>query len=135
MLRSQPRWFRWVAAYALVDQVYALTSGISHRGDDYVRRYYLASTGLLWFTYMAGVAFGIVAGPIVPASIPLALAVPIMFLAMVLPSVHDRASRVAGLVGMVVAVVAVSLPSGLGMIVAIVCGTVAGALADGGSDA
>jgi predicted branched-subunit amino acid permease len=135
MLRSQPRWFRWVAAYALVDQVYALTSGISHRGDEYVRRYYLASTSLLWATYMTGVAVGIVMGPVVPSSIPLGLAVPIMFLAMVLPSVRDRASRVAGLVGMTVAVLAVSLPSGMGMIVAIISGTAAGALADGGSDA
>jgi hypothetical protein len=42
---------------------------------------------------------------------------------------------VAGLVGMTVAVLAVSLPSGMGMIVAIISGTAAGALADGGSDA
>jgi len=134
-LRSQPRWFRWVAAYALVDQLYALAAGVSHRDDSYFRRYYLAAMGVLWSAYMLGVGAGIVLGPVIPDSIPLSLAIPIMFLSMVIPAVTTRPARVAAVVGMGTAIVAASLPAGLGMVVAIVVGTVAGSIAEGRPDA
>lgn len=134
-LRTQPRWFRWVAAYALVDQLYALTTTITDRDDRYIRQHYLGAMALLWATYMTGVGLGIVAGPIIPASIPLSLAIPIMFLAMVIPAVTSRPSQVAAGVAMGAAIAGAALPAGVGMVGAIVVGTVAGALAEGRTNA
>jgi predicted branched-subunit amino acid permease len=134
-LRNQPRWFRWVASYALVDQLYALTAAVTNRDDRYLRHYYLGAMAILWSAYMFGVGAGIVVGPIVPASIPLSLAIPILFLAMAIPSVKSRASQVAAAVALVAAMAAAVLPAGTGMVVAIVAGTAAGALMEGRSDA
>lgn len=130
-LRSQPRWFRWVASYALVDQLYALTSTVSNRDDRYVRHHYLGAMAVLWSAYMTGVGAGIVAGPVIPTSIPLSLAIPIMFLSMAIPSVTSRPARVAAAVGMTAAILGATLPAGVGMLVAIVAGTAAGAITEG----
>jgi predicted branched-subunit amino acid permease len=134
-LQSQPRWFRWVAAYSLVDQLYALASSVENRDDRYVRHHYLGAMAILWSAYMIGVGAGVVAGPVIPASIPLSLAIPIMFLSMAIPSVTSRAAKVAAGVGMTAAILGASLPAGVGMVVAIVVGTAAGALAEGRADA
>jgi predicted branched-subunit amino acid permease len=134
-LRTQPRWFRWVAAYALVDQLYALASSVVDRSDRYVRSYYLSAMGVLWSTYMLGVGAGIVLGPVVPASLPLSLAIPIMFLSMVTPGLTDRPARVAAGVGLLAAIAGAALPAGTGMLVAIVAGTAAGAVAERRADA
>lgn len=130
-LRCQPRWFQWVAAYALVDQNFVLLSGVLDEDETYVRRYYLAGTGILWGAYMVGVAVGIGVGPVVPPSIPLGLAIPIMFLAMAIPAVSTRPAMVAAAVGLIAAIIGHPLPAGLGLVAAIVAGTVAGALAEG----
>ena len=134
-LRSQPRWFRWVASYALVDQLYALASTVAHRDDRYVRHYYLGAMTVLWTSYMTGVGAGVVAGPVIPSSIPLSLAIPIMFLSMAIPSMTTTPARVAAGVGLTAAILGASLPAGLGMVVAIVVGTAAGALTEGRSHA
>lgn len=66
--RHQPRWFRWLGPYVLIDQVFALSS--SHLDDDPARfrRYYLTA-GLFFFgCWQAAVALGVVLGPVVPAS-------------------------------------------------------------------
>jgi len=131
VLNRQPRWFRWVAAYGLVDQMYALVSAIGHRDARYVRAFYLTALVVLWSAYMTGVGAGIVLGPIVPASVPLEMAIPIMFLALLVPSLGTRPSHVAVLVGMAVAVMGAGLPAGLGLIAGIVAGTVAGAVSEG----
>lgn len=127
-LRAQPRWFRWIAAYALVDQNFVMLSGVLDRDDGYVRRYYLAGTSLLWGSYMAGVAAGILVGPIIPASIPLGLAIPIMFLAMAVPTLTTRSAIAAGAVALATAILGHGLPAGLGTMAAIVTGTLAGAV-------
>jgi predicted branched-subunit amino acid permease len=134
-LRSQPRWFKWVAAYALVDQLYALVSTVTDRSARYVRHYYLAAMTILWSAYMLGVGAGVVLGPVIPASWPLGLAVPIMFLAMLMPSLSTRPAQVAAVSAMAAAMAGSVLPAGVGMIGAIVVGTAAGAVAEGRSRA
>jgi predicted branched-subunit amino acid permease len=129
-MREQPRWFRWVAAYGLVDQVFALVSSVLDRDDDYVRSYYLGAMGLMWTVYLGGVGAGMVLGPVIPESWPLGLAVPIVFVAMLAPSVKGRSSVASTAVGLTVAIAGSGLPSGLGLILAIVAGTAAGAIVD-----
>ncbi len=134
-LRSQPRWFKWVAAYALVDQLYAAVSSVTDREPRYVREYYLGGMAVLWPTYMAGVAAGIVMGPVLPTAIPLALAIPILFLAMILPSLADRPAKAAALTAMTAAMLGSALPAGVGMLIGIAAGVAAGAAVEARADA
>ena len=134
-LRTQPRWFRWVAAYALVDQLYAMVSAVTDRDERYVRSYYLGGMVVLWPAYMAGVAAGIILGPVIPASIPLAMAIPILFLAMITPSLKDRPAKAAAVAAMSAAIVGSALPAGMGMIAGIGAGVLVGALVEARTDA
>jgi predicted branched-subunit amino acid permease len=134
-LRSQPRWFRWVASYALVDQLYAMVSSVTDRGDRYVRSYYLGGMVVLWSAYMAGVAAGIILGPVLPTSIPLAMAIPILFLAMLTPALKDRPAKAAAVAAMSAAIAGSALPAGMGMIAGIGAGVLVGALVEARTDA
>jgi predicted branched-subunit amino acid permease len=130
-MRTQPRWFRWVAAYGLVDQVFALVSAVLDRGDRYVRSYYLGAMGLIWTVYMAAVATGLLLGPVIPASWPLGATIPIVFVAMLAPAVRSVPAVAASVVALTLAVMGTGLPSGIGLVVAIVSGTAAGAMTEG----
>lgn len=135
VFRSQPAWFRWVASYGLVDQMYALTTGVADRDDEYVRSYYVAAMSTLWGAYMAGVGAGIILGPVMPAWLPLSLAIPVLFLVMLVPAVGGKPARTAALVGAGAAVLGAGLPAGVGLVLAIVAGTSAAAFAEGRADA
>lgn len=129
-MRTQPRWFQWFVSYSLVDQIYALVATVAHRDDRYVRRYHVAAMSTMWSAYMLGVGTGVVMGPVIPAAIPLSLSIPIIFLAMVIPTVTDRPAKVAAMVAMALAAATSSLPAGTGMLVAIVAGTASGAITE-----
>lgn len=133
--RSQPKWFRWVAAYSLVDQMFAVVGGVLERDDRYVRSFYVGAMSVLWTAYFGGVAIGMTVGPVIPSSIPLALCIPVLFLTMLVPGVKSRPSYAAAVVGLAVAILGSDLPSGVGLVAAIVLGTVAGVIAERWQDA
>ena len=134
-LRHQPTWFRWVAAYGLVDQMYALVSGVTSRSAEYVRSFYVAAMTLLFGTYMAGVGTGLVLGPVIPAWVPLSLSIPIMFTAMLAPTVEARPAMVAAVAGAGVTMLGAQLPSGMGLVAGIVAGALSGAAIERFGDA
>ena len=135
-LRHQPTWFRWIAAYGLVDQMFALVSEVVTRSDRYVRSFYLGAMAILWIGFFSGVALGLTVGPVIPESIPLGICIPVMFVSMLVPSLQARPSYIAAILAGVVALAASALlPSGIGLLVAVVAGSGAGILADRTTDA
>ena len=119
---------RSLAAYLLTDQAYALTVVRGRAGDDpwALSRYYLGAGGLLWVVWVAGTAAGALVGPAVPDDVPLDFAVPLMFLALLVPAVTGSAGVVAAVVGGVSALLLAPLGStSLG--IALVLGVAAGA--------
>lgn len=127
--RGQPRWFRWVAPYVLIDQVFALA--ILRRGDDprTFRTYYLAvgwAFALFWYV---SVALGLLIGPVVPEEWSLEFAIPVMFTGIVVMSLDRFPKLVAAIVGALVAFVAADLPSRSGLLVGAFAGVAAGYLA------
>ena len=126
---------RWRAgiAYLLTDQAYAL-SVTRFDADRPVRRrwYYLGVATPLWGVWQVCTVLGVVAGARVPESLPLEFAVPLTFLALLVPAVTDRASAVAATVGGIVAVLGAGLPLNLGLISGAVGGVVAGLLVESG---
>jgi 4-azaleucine resistance transporter AzlC len=126
---------RWRAglAYLLTDQAYAL-SITRFDADRPVRRrwYYLGCAVPLWGVWQVCTVIGVVLGARVPASLPLDFAVPLTFLALLVPAIDDRASAAAAAVGGSGAVVGAGLPLNLGLVVGAVAGVLAGLAAETG---
>jgi len=117
---------RWPLAYALTDQSYALTVGRPGTEGDPVR-YYAGASALMWVTWQAGTAAGALLGARIPASWPLEFAVPLSFIALLMPVLRARPQVTAALVSAAAAVAAHGLPFRLNLILGAVCGIAAGA--------
>jgi 4-azaleucine resistance transporter AzlC len=126
---------RWRAgmAYLLTDQAYAL-SVAEFRADKSVDRkwYYLGTALSLWVVWQLCTVIGVVVGARVPESLPLEFAVPLTFLAILVPTITDSPSAVAAAVGGTIAVLGAGLPLNLGLITGGVVGVIAGLVVETG---
>jgi 4-azaleucine resistance transporter AzlC len=114
-------------AYLLTDQAYALSIAEYERNDDRSRwRYYLGAAASLWVVWQIGTVVGVVVGAGVPDAWGLTFAVPLVFLALLVPAMKDRPTTAAGIVGGAVAIVAAGLPLNLGLLVGALFGIAAG---------
>ncbi len=124
---------RWVSAYVLTDQAYAVSLAEFRETAPAERSrlwYYLGGAVSLWVTWQAATVFGAVAGAAVPDGLSLEFAVPLTFLALVFPAISDRhTAAVAGVSGAVGVGTAV-LPFDLGLVTAAVVGVALGVALD-----
>lgn len=119
--------FRAALAYLLTDQAYALSVAEFEGGTDRTRwRYYLGAAATLWVVWQIATVVGFVIGAGVPESWGLTFAVPLVFLALLVPAMKDRPTILAGVVGGAVAVGAAGLPMNLGLLTGAVSGILAG---------
>lgn len=81
--------------------------------------------------WQLGTALGIFLGAAIPESWSLDFALPLTFIAMVVPVLKDRPAIAAALSAGVVALIAFSLPYKLGLILAALVGIVVGTLLEG----
>lgn len=113
--------FRWRAAMAwlLTDEAFAVSTP-RYRSPDLARaHWFLLGSGLaLYIGWQLSTAVGIVLGAQIPESWSLDFILPLMFLAMLIPSLTDRPSWAAGLTGAVFSVILHEMPYGLGLVVA-----------------
>lgn len=127
---EQPRWFRWIGPFLLIDQVFALTSSRDDLSAHEWRRSYL-TTGLFFFTtWNVLVTFGLVAGSAIPADWRLDVAPAVMFAGLVTLGITNRPGIVAAVTGAAVCFVALEVPSNGGILIGAVSGVLAGYLAD-----
>lgn len=130
----QPLGWRWKAllAYLLTDEAFAVaitryaapeTAASSH---THRRWYYLGAGLALWTVWQISTAIGIALGAQVPASWGLDFALPLTFIALVVPALRDRPAVGAALTAGLVAVAAHGLPFKLGLVTAAICGIAAG---------
>jgi 4-azaleucine resistance transporter AzlC len=125
------RW-RWLLAYLLTDEAYAMAI-VRYREPDAAphRHWFVLGTGVaLWVCWQVTTALGVVAGAAVPESWALDFALPLTFLAIVVPAMQDRRVVAAALVAAIVAVAAYRWPYGTGLITAALCGIAAGLFAE-----
>jgi 4-azaleucine resistance transporter AzlC len=123
---------RPLVAYLLADQIYAL-SIIRFRESGTSTWYYLGVASPLWGVWVVTTIVGALVGTRIPSWLPLEFAVPLTFLALLVPVVEDRASLVAAVVGGGVAVVGAGLPYNLGLLAGALGGIGAGLATDGGT--
>lgn len=122
---------RWVGAYVLTDQAYALSvAEFREKGPEERGRmgfYFGAAVGL-WVIWQIGTVVGALLGTRVPAGLSLEFAVPLTFLALVFPAIEGKPTAVAAVVAGVVAVLAAPIPFNLGLLVAAMVGIGVGVL-------
>ncbi|WP_418285308.1 AzlC family ABC transporter permease [Halorubrum sp. DTA46] len=118
---------RATLAYFLTDQAYALSVAEFAENEARTRwRYYLGAAASLWLVWQVGTIAGVVLGAGVPDEWGLTFAVPLVFLALLVPAMKDRPTIGAGVAGGVVAVAAAGLPLNLGLLAGAVVGILAG---------
>ena len=130
-LAGQPAWFRALAPYFLVNQMFVLTDewcrrGVTPRG---LRRAFLTAGAALWVTWIAAISAGMLVGPVVPATWRMELVLGALLAGMLRGALVDRAAVVAAGAGGAIALAAATLPAGLGIVI----GTLGGVLAAGWS--
>lgn len=120
---------RVMAAYLLTDQSYAF-SIIRYRNESWdvsqKLAYYVGVGTTLWLVWQVSTVLGVLLGASLPAEWSLDFAVPLVFLALLVPAVRDRADGAAAVVAGVLAVTAAGLPYNLGLPIAAVAGIGAG---------
>jgi predicted branched-subunit amino acid permease len=128
--QSQPRWFRWLGPYVLIDQVFALTTMRPEEDPDRFRSYYLAAGATFWVLWLAVVALGLLIGPIVPEEWNLEFAIPILFIGLLVVGTETWPEVVAALGGAAVTWLVAGLPNRTGLLVGSVAGVAAGTAAE-----
>jgi predicted branched-subunit amino acid permease len=125
---SLPMRWKVLLSYLLTDEVYA--PAIIHYENEGVTPYshwfYLAAGFSLWFTWQVSTALGIFLGSSIPESLPLAFALPLTFIAMVVPALKTRPAVVSAISAGITALATFSMPYKLGLIVAGMVGIAVG---------
>lgn len=115
-------------AYLLTDEVYAVV--IAHyqqRGELRHKHWYFLGAGLaLWCTWQASTAVGVLLGAHIDARWSLDFALPLTFIAIVVPAIKQRADIIAAITAGIVAVLVIHLPLNSGLLIATCVGIVAG---------
>lgn len=129
--------WKWLLSYLLTDEAYVVTITHFQReglDEEAARQHphnhmYMLGAGLaLWTTWQLSSAGGVFLGGWVPADWPLDFALPLTFLALLVPALRERSSAAAALAGGVVALLAAALPLKLGLVVAAAAGITVGLL-------
>jgi predicted branched-subunit amino acid permease len=128
--QRQPRWFRWLGPYLLIDQVFALVTIRPEEKPDRFRSYYLAAGATFWVLWLVVVGVGLIMGPVLPEEWNLELAIPILFIGLLVVGTDTWPEVVAALAGAVVTWLAAGLPNRTGLLVGALAGVAAGTLAD-----
>jgi 4-azaleucine resistance transporter AzlC len=132
-ISSLPMRWKALLAYFLTDEAYAATvihyekEGVTPSGHWF----FLGAGFSLWFIWQLSTALGIFLGAAIPESWSLDFALPLTFIAMVVPVLKDQPAIAAALSAGVVALVAFSLPYKLGLILAALVGIIVGTLLEG----
>jgi len=127
-LQGLPRRWKWPLSYMLSDQAYALSILRFSSGDlqRFGAHFYAGTALAMWLTWQLSVMAGVFLGAGVPASWSLQFAIPLAFLALLVPAIRGSASFGAACVGGLVAVLAIDMPYNLGLLLASLCGILAG---------
>jgi 4-azaleucine resistance transporter AzlC len=126
---------RWKAllSYLLTDEAYAPTV-LHYEKNGYTPHahwFWLGAGAALWICWQLSTALGIFLGAAIPESWSLDFALPLTFIAMLVPVLKDRPAIAAALSAGAVALLAFSLPYKLGLIVAALVGILVGTVLEG----
>ncbi|MBE7536665.1 MAG: AzlC family ABC transporter permease [Anaerolineales bacterium] len=129
-LASLPTRWKALLSYLLTDEAYA--PSIIHYETNELQpesHWFMLGAGLaLWAIWMFSTATGILLGTAIPDSWSLDFALPLTFIAMVVPALKTRPAIAAALTAGGAALVAYALPYKLGLLIAALAGIIVGTL-------
>jgi predicted branched-subunit amino acid permease len=128
--RDQPRWFRWIGPYVLIDQSFALVSVRSELSAAKWRRYYLNAGFFFFIAWNISVVAGMVIGSSIPSEWRLDVAPAVMFAGLVVLGLSNWPGVAAAVTGAGVCFLALGVPNNGGILIGAVSGVVAGYVAD-----
>ena len=132
-ISSLPMRWKALLAYFLSDEAYAATvihyekEGVTPAGHWF----FLGAGFSVWFTWQISTALGIFLGAAIPESSSLDFALPLTFIAMMVPVLKNQPAVAGALSAGVVALVTFSLPYKLGLILAALVGIAVGTMLEG----
>ena len=135
-LKHLPVRWKWLLAYLLTDEAYAVAITHYRTSDDPSdhdsfgnQHWFTLGAGLaLWTAWQLSTAAGIFLGAQIPSSWSLDFAVALTFIALVVPVLKDRADVAAAITAGVVSILAFGIPLKLGLLVAALSGILVGLL-------
>ena len=127
-IRGLPARWRAILAFGMTDESYAVTITRyrdTGRGDAAFKQWYFLGSNLAMFVpWQVSTAIGYFAGQALgdPLTLGLDFALPVVFIAILIPQLRERTDIISALVAGVVAVLASGLPSKLGLLLAMAAG-------------
>jgi 4-azaleucine resistance transporter AzlC len=131
--RRLPLWWKGLLSYHLTDQAYAATITRFDEGqtEEPDKRWYFLGAGLsIWTTWQAATMLGVFLGARGSEGWSLDFVLPLIFIALALPAVKDRATVAAAISAGGAAVFAAAAPLNLGLIAAALVGVLGGLVAE-----
>lgn len=128
-LRHLSAGWRWLLAYLLTDEAYAVTAvhyANTHTPLIHKHWYFLGAGLTLWVVWQSSTAVGVLLGAQIPASWALDFTLALTFIAIVVPALNGRPAIGSALTAGVVAVLTAGLPYKLGLISAALAGIFTG---------
>jgi len=132
-VRNLPMRWKVLLSYLLTDEAYAVTI-LNYEKDEtnpFGHWFFLGAGLTLWASWQISTAIGILLGTTLPESWPLDFALPITFIAIIMPALKDRPAIAASLSAGVVALLANGLPYKLGLMLAGLIGIAVGTWLEG----
>ena len=125
--RGTPWWWRLVAAYLLIDPSFAVgLAGYGRLARGRGHAHYLGGAVLLWVSWLAAIGVGATVGAGLPGWLHLEFVMPLFLVGEVVPKLANPALRRAIFAAAAVALLALSAPLQLGIVLAIAAGITAG---------
>jgi len=126
-----PRRWRIPLAHFMTDQA-TVTSLLYDRTERQPTKrlaYYLGAGASFALSWWIGTTIGVVIGATIPAQLQVGFAAPLMFIALAVPSIGDRAALIAAAVGFSVTLMARDAPMNSGLLIGAAAGIAFGMLA------
>lgn len=125
--------WKMLLSYLLTDEAYAPSIlNYEKEGIKIFSHWFLLGAGFaLWFTWQVSTALGIFLGASLSNDWPLDFALPLTFIAMVVPILKNRPMIASALSAGIVALLTYSLPFKLGLILAAITGIIVGSILEG----
>jgi len=126
---GMPSGRRWVTAYVVHDQSFGLSlARFQSREEDWRTRsvFFLAAGGLTALVWQVTTAIGHAVGARLPEEWPIDFAMPMIFIAMVVPFLNSRPKWLAAIVATGAALILRDMPLDLGLLIATGLGIGAG---------
>ena len=127
----KPIW-KYILAYFLTDEAYVVAiSNYDNNGTSAIRHWYFLGAGVtLWASWQISTLIGILVGSELGDSWPVGFALPLTFIALVVPGLKNRPAVLAAVTAGVIGLLTVGFPYKTGLLLATFCGIAAGLIAE-----